>query len=92
MTEKYESENSMMKYQIIFLKLQKFLYNMDKITRSKTLTLKAHFFQKLQKKTVISKLHPHKNYLGAKKGSRVLMKINKIIQISQLKRYLLHSI
>jgi hypothetical protein len=78
MIEKYESENSMMKYQIIFLKFQNFLYKIDKVVNKKVSSNKTKFFENLKKKTLISKLNPMRNYLGAKKGKFMLSKLSSI--------------
>lgn len=86
MIEKYESENSMMKYQIIFLKFQNFLYKVDKLMNKKSTSHQDKFFEKLKKKTLISKLNPIKNYLGAKKGRFLLVKIDNILNEHKLRK------
>lgn len=76
MIEKYESENSMMKYQIIFMKFQNFLYKVDKLFRRKSQARKVFFVESLKKKTVIARLKPHRSILGAKKGKFLLSKLH----------------
>lgn len=88
MIEKYESENSMMKYQIIFLKFQNFLYKVDIITRRREALSKAHFFDAMAKKTLISKIKPLRNILGAKKLKFLFLKLKSLVDLRNLKRYL----
>lgn len=86
MIEKYESENSMMKYQIIFLKLQNFLYKVDKVARRRVARNAAYFFDALAKKTLISKIKPLKHFLGAKKAELVFDRLKRVTDEARLKR------
>lgn len=86
MIEKYESENSMMKYQIIFLKFQNFLYKVDKIVKRKTAVNQVLLMNKIKKKTLITKLKPKTKILGAKKAKFLFRKLKNIIKEHKLKR------
>lgn len=86
MIEKYESENSMMKYQIIFLKLQNFLYKVDKVARRREASNAALFLDALAKKTLLSKIKPLKNFLGAKKADFFFSKLKAVADRVRLNR------
>ena len=76
----------MMKYQIIFLKLQNFLYKLDKLAKKKRTNWNGFFFEKLKKKTLISKIKPQRNFLGAKKVKYFFLKMESLVNTFRLKR------
>lgn len=86
MIEKYESENSMMKYQIIFLKLQNFLYRLDKLTRRHRARSQAFFFDALIRRALIVKLQPSRQLLGARKAGICFSRLHQALRLVGMKR------
>ena len=87
MQEKYESENSMMKYQIIFIKFQNFLNKIDKIVQASLISQKILFFHNLKQKTLLQKFYPLKNNIGSKKAKYLFKKLRAVLHHLQIKRY-----
>ena len=68
----------MMQYQIIFLKLQNFLYKLAKVTQNKQADQKSRLFLALKQKAFAHSLKPHRGILGAKKSKFSLTRLARL--------------
>lgn len=68
MAENYQSKNSMMKYQIIFLKFRNFFQKTSFIINNKINKYQNHFFNNLKKNAMKQKSKSIKTILAVKKS------------------------
>lgn len=85
--ERLENENSMMKYQIIFLKLQNFLLKMGKLFKRKRASHESWVLERIKHRSIVSKCRPVEEQLKIRRFGFVCFNLEKFMETVRFKRY-----